>query len=191
NRTRPEIEGLVGFFVNMLVLRADLAGDPSFRELLGRVERTAVDAFAHQELPFEKLVEELQPERRLGRSPLFAAALVLQNLPPAAARLPGLEMTPLPVRNGTARFDLSLVLRDEGEGFAGDLEFRTGALTPVAARRMAEHLRILLDAIVDDPGRPVSALPLLTAAERQALLVEWNDSRAAVPAGGSLDTPVA
>ncbi len=191
NRTRPEIEGLVGFFVNMLVLRADLAGDPSFHELLGRVERTAVDAFAHQELPFEKLVEELQPERRLGRSPLFAAALVLQNLPPAAARLPGLEMTPLPVRNGTARFDLSLVLRDEEDGFAGDLELRTGALTLVAARRMVEHLRVLLDAIVDDPGRPVSMLPLLTAAERQALLVEWNDTRAAIPAGGSLDTPVA
>ncbi len=174
NRTRPEIEGLVGFFVNMLALRADLDGDPSFTELLGRIERAAVDAFAHQELPFEKLVEELQPERRLGRSPLFAAALVLQNLPPAAARLPGVEMTPLAVRNGTARFDLSLVLREEDDGFAGELEFRTAALAPVAARRMAEHLQVLLAAIADDPGRPVSTLPLLTAPERHQILAEWT-----------------
>jgi amino acid adenylation domain-containing protein len=173
NRTRPEIEGLVGFFVNTLVLRADLAGDPSFTELLARVERTAVDAFAHQEIPFDKLVEELQPERRLGRTPFFSAALALLNLPPAAARLPGLELTPLQVRNGTSRFELTLSLADEGDTLAGDLEIREGTLSPLAARRIAGHLRVLLEAIVDDPGAPVSALPLLTEGERQQILVEW------------------
>jgi amino acid adenylation domain-containing protein len=173
NRTRPEIEGLVGFFVNTLVLRADLAGDPSFAELLARVERTAVDAFAHQEIPFDKLVEELQPERRLGRTPFFSAALTLLNLPPAAARLPGLELAPLPVRNDTSRFELTLSLADEGDALAGDLEIREGTLSPPAARRMAGHLRVLLEAIVDHPGAPVSALPLLTEGERQQILVEW------------------
>jgi amino acid adenylation domain-containing protein len=173
NRTRPEIEGLVGFFVNTLVLRADLAGDPSFAELLARVERTAVDAFAHQEIPFDKLVEELQPERRLGRIPFFSAALALLNLPPAAARLPGLELTPLPVRNDTSRFELTLSLADEGDALAGDLEIREGTLSPPAARRMAGHLRVLLEAIVDHPEAPVSALPLLTEGERHQILVEW------------------
>ena len=173
NRTRPEIEGLVGFFVNTLVLRADLAGDPSFAELLARVERTAVDALAHQELPFERLVEELHPERRLGRTPLFAAALALQNLPSVPVRLPGLEMTPLPSRSGRARFDLTLSLAEEAGGLAGDLEYRLEVLPGDVARRMAGHLPVLLAGVADDPRRPVSALPLLTAAERHQILVEW------------------
>jgi amino acid adenylation domain-containing protein len=174
NRTRPELEGLIGFFVNTLVLRADLgAGDPSFLDLLARVERTVVDALTHQELPFEKLVEELHPERRLGRTPLFAAVLALQNLPPDTARLPGLEIAPIPVRNGTARFDLTLSLEEERGGLAGDLEFRAGVLPAESARRMAGHLRVLLEGIAADPGQPISELPLLTGTERHQILVEW------------------
>jgi len=173
NRTRPELEGLIGFFVNTLVLRADLAGDPTFAEILRRAERTLVDALAHQELPFEKLVEELQPERRLGHTPFFTAVLALQNLPAGTARLPDLEMTLLPVRNGTARFDLTLSLTEEGGGLTGDLEYRRGVLSDPAARRMAGHLQVLLEAVTEDPGRPLSAIALLTAAERHQILIEW------------------
>ncbi|HKH49972.1 MAG TPA: amino acid adenylation domain-containing protein, partial [Thermoanaerobaculia bacterium] len=181
NRTRPELEGLIGFFVNTLVLRADLAGDPSFAEILGRAERTLVDALAHQELPFEKLVEELHPERRLGHTPFFTAVLALQNLPAGAARLSGLEMTLLPVRNGTARFDLTLSLAEEGGGLTGDLEYRRGVLSDPAARRMAGHLRVLLEAVTEDPGQPFSAIALLTAAERHQILIEWAGPEHAWP----------
>jgi amino acid adenylation domain-containing protein len=173
NRTRPELEGLIGFFVNTLVLRADLEGDPTFAEILRRAERTLVDALAHQELPFERLVEELQPERRLGHTPFFTAVLALQNLPAGAARLPGLEMTLLPVRNGTARFDLTLSLTEEGRELVGDLEYRRGVLSDPAARRMAGHLGVLLAAVTEDPGRPLSSIALLTAAERHQILIEW------------------
>ena len=174
NRTRPELEGLIGFFVNTLVLRARLTGAPSFLDLLARTERTVVDALGHQELPFEKLVEELQPERRLGQMPFFTALLALQNLPAATARLPGLEMTLLPVRNGTASFDLTLTLAEEGGGLAGDLEFRLGVLSVETARRMAGTSGSSLAAVADDPGRPVLDLPFLSAAERQQVLGEWS-----------------
>jgi amino acid adenylation domain-containing protein len=173
NRTRPELEGLIGFFVNTLVLRADLEGDPTFAGVLRRAERTLVDALAHQELPFERLVEELQPERRLGHTPFFTAVLALQNLPAGAARLRGLEVTLLPVRNGTARFDLTLSLAEEGGELVGDLEYRRGVLSDPAARRMAGHLGVLLAAVTEDPGRPLSSIALLTAAERHQILIEW------------------
>jgi amino acid adenylation domain-containing protein len=174
NRNRPETEGLIGFFVNTLVLRAPLAGDPTFRGLLTRVRQAALDAFAHQDLPFEKLVEELQPERRLGHTPLFSAVLALQPPRPQAA-LPGITLSPLPVRNGTARFDLVLDLSEgaEGDGLTGTLEHAANVLSPLAARRMAGHLLALLEAAVADPARPLSELPLLTAAERHQVVMEW------------------
>jgi amino acid adenylation domain-containing protein len=184
NRTRPEIEGLIGFFVNTLVLRADLAGDPPFRGLLERVRDVCLDAYAHQDLPFEKLVEELQPERRLGRNPLFSSLLALQNTPQSPLALPGLALDLLPLQNGTARFDLTLDLAEGEQGISGILEHGPAGLSPLAAQRMAGHFRVLLDAAAASPGRPLSALPLLTAAERHQTLIEWAGAEEPVPAAG-------
>jgi len=183
HRLRPEVEGLIGFFVNTLVLRAHLAGDPSFLDLLERTERTVVDALAHQELPFEKLVEELQPGRRLGQTPFFVAALAFQSLPPGAAVLPGLTITRLPVRNGTARFDLTVALDDEGGRIAGGVEFRAVVLSPQTAERLAGHFLVLLTAIGEDPRHPVFDLPLLSAAERAQILDAWSGREHAAPVG--------
>ena len=181
NRNRPEIEGLIGFFVNTLVLRASLAGDPPFHALLERVRDVCLDAYAHQDLPFEKLVEELQPERRLGRNPLFSALLALQNAPQVPLGLPGLALDLMPVRNGTARFDLTLDLAEGEHGIGGSLEHGPAGLSPLAARRMAGHFLALLEGVAASPGRPLSELPLLTAPERHQLLVEWAGAEEAVP----------
>jgi amino acid adenylation domain-containing protein len=187
NRNRPETEGLIGFFVNTLVLRADLAGDPSVGGLLERVKQVSLDAYSHQDLPFEKLVEELQPERRLGRNPLFSALLALQNAPQPRASLPGLELALLPVRNGTARFDLTLDLTEGTageEGVKGFLEHGPGLLAPPSAGRMAGHFLAVLEAAAADPGRRLSELPVLSAAERHQILVEWAGPEEAVPEQG-------
>ncbi len=184
NRNRPEIEGLIGFFVNTLVLRADLAGDPTFRGLLDRVREVCLDAYAHQDLPFEKLVEELQPERRLGQNPLFSALITLQNTPRTAFELPGLHLEELPLRNGTARFDLTLDLTEGEQGIAGALEHGPAGLSALAAQRMAGHFLALLEGVAASPGRPLSELPLLTAAESQQILIEWAGPEQAVPEAG-------
>jgi amino acid adenylation domain-containing protein len=187
NRNRPEIEGLIGFFVNTLVMRADLTGDPTFLGLLERVRQTALDAFTHQDLPFEKLVEELQPERRLGRNPLFSTLFVLQNAgqaqsSPHAVSLPGLDLTFLPVRNGTFRFDLTLELAEGDAGLTGFLEHGPAPLSALAAGRMAGHLLAVLEAVAAEPRRPLAELPVLTAAERHQILVEWAGPEMPVPA---------
>ncbi|HEX3526369.1 MAG TPA: amino acid adenylation domain-containing protein [Thermoanaerobaculia bacterium] len=184
NRNRPEIEGLIGFFVNTLVLRAELAGDPTFLGLLERVREVCLDAYVHQDLPFEKLVEELQPERRLGHNPLFSVLITLQNTPPVVLRLPGLSLEALPVRNGTARFDLTLDLAEGEQGIAGALEHGPAGLSPCAARRMAGHFLALLEGVAASPGRPLCELPLLSAAERQQILIEWAGAEQAVPEAG-------
>ncbi|MCP4659021.1 MAG: non-ribosomal peptide synthetase, partial [bacterium] len=125
NRNRPEIEPLIGFFVNTLLLRTHLGGDPSFAELLDRVRELTLGAYAHQDLPFEKLVEELQPQRDLSRQPLFQVMFVLQNTPGPALRLPRLEVQPIRVDNGTAKFDLTLSLDEDESGLTGTVEYRT------------------------------------------------------------------
>jgi amino acid adenylation domain-containing protein len=176
-RNRPEVEGLIGFFVNTLTLRTDLSGNPTFRELLGRVREVALGAYAHQELPFEKLVEELQPERSLVRSPLFQVMLVFQNFP-RLLEIPGLELRPLDVHTGTAKFDLSLELRQGSEGISGWFEYSTDLFEAATIARMVAHLRMLLEGIVTNPDQPLSALPLLMEAERHRLLVAWNNTQA-------------
>ena len=187
NRDRPEVEGLIGFFVKTLVLRADLEGDPTFRGLLERVREVCLDAYAHHDLPFEKLVEELQPERRLGSNPLFSALFALQSAlggpsPESPAPiLPGLELALLPVRNGTARFDLTLELTAGEAGLTGFLEHGPAILSPEAAARMAGHFLALLAAAAAEPLRPLSELPALTAAERHQILVEWAGPRQTWP----------
>jgi amino acid adenylation domain-containing protein len=175
NRQRSEIEPLIGFFVNTLVLRTDLSGDPSFRALLGRVQEVTLGAYAHQDVPFEMLVEELQPERSLGLTPFFQVAFALQNAPGEELKLPGLTLTRVDVQSRTARFDLSLLLEESAEGLVGLVEYSADLFDERTIRRLLEHFRILLDAVVADPDERLSALPLLAAAEARQLITRWSE----------------
>ncbi len=181
NRARREIEPLIGFFVNTLVLRADLSGDPTFRELLGRVREVALEAYAHQDLPFEKLVEELRPERDLGRNPLFQVMFILQNAPMPKLELAKLRASLVEVETGTAKFDLTLSMQQTEQGLRGKIEYSRDLFDPETMMRMVGHWRALLEGIVADPGQRLSQLPLLTTEERRQLVVEWNDTRAESP----------
>ncbi|MGK3987806.1 amino acid adenylation domain-containing protein [Sorangium sp. So ce136] len=180
-RSRPEVEGLLGCFVNTLVIGVDLRGAPSLRELLGRVRRTALDAFEHAELPFEELVDALAPERDLSRTPVIQAMLVLQNTPEPLLQPDGLELGALPVETGTAKLELSLELTEMPEGLSGALEYATDLYTADTASRMVARLLRLLDAALGSPDLPLRDLPLLEEAER-ASLAAWNDTAADYPA---------
>ena len=180
-RSQRELEGLIGFFVNTLVLRSDLSGNPRFRDLLARVRETALDAYAHQELPFEKLVEELSPERDMSRNPLIQVMFALQNVPHAELTLPGLETTRLDLDTTTAKFDLTLSLTEQPEGLSGVIEYATDLFDATTIARLAGHFTTLLEGIVADPETPIAELPLLTAAEREQLLVQWNDTAVDYP----------
>jgi amino acid adenylation domain-containing protein/non-ribosomal peptide synthase protein (TIGR01720 family) len=180
-RTRPEIEGLIGFFVNTLVLRSNLSGNPSFREVMGPVREVALGAYAHQDLPFEKLVEELQPERNLSSSPLFQVTFALQNVPRQALEVPGLTLSSLQLDSGTAKFDLFLSMYEGTEGLRASLEYNTDLFDDETITRMLDHFQTLLKGIVFDPDQRLSDLPLLTDGERQQLLVEWNDTKRDFP----------
>ncbi|MEG4111235.1 MULTISPECIES: amino acid adenylation domain-containing protein [unclassified Microcoleus] len=181
NRNRVEVEGLIGFFVNTLVLRTELSGEPSFRELLGRVREVALGAYAHQDLPFEKLVEELQLERDLSRNPLFQVMFVLQNAPISALEFRGLSLTPLEVHNGTAKFDLTLELEESAEGIRGWFEYNTDLFDTLTITRMTNHFQTLVEGIVDNPEQRLCDLPLLSAAQQHQLLVEWNNTQTDYP----------
>ncbi|HSF39638.1 MAG TPA: amino acid adenylation domain-containing protein, partial [Thermoanaerobaculia bacterium] len=180
-RQRTEVEDLIGFFVNTLVLRADLADEPSFADLLAHTRRHALETYAHQELPFEKLVEHLQPGRHLGRTPLFQAFFVLQNAPAEPLRLPGLAVEMLPVESGTAKFDLSLTFAEDGNEFAGEMRWSADLLDEATVRRWAAGLESLLAAALEDPAARLSELPLLSDRERRELLAAWSPP--AGPAG--------
>ena len=176
NRNREELEGLIGFFVNTLALRADLSGDPDVRELLARTRRTAHGAFAHQDLPFERIVEELRPDRVAGRNPLFQVSFAVQNVPLPALRVPGLDILPLDLDTGTAKFDLSLFFTEHEDVLLAGLEYPVERFDPATISRLLGHLRILLAGAVADPGCRLSALPLLAEPERHQLVTEWNDT---------------
>jgi len=181
NRNRAEIQGLIGFFVNTLVLRTDLSGELTFRQLLARIREVSLEAYAHQDLPFEKLVEELQPERNLSYNPLFQVAFVLQTAPVAAESIAGLNLTLLDVENQTAKVDLTLYLEEKQEEISGQFEYSTALFDAVTIRRMAGHFLTLLEGIAANPERRIEELPLLGEKERHQLLVEWNDTRADYP----------
>ncbi|MCP4662492.1 MAG: amino acid adenylation domain-containing protein [bacterium] len=181
NRSRPEIEALIGFFVNTLLLRTDLRGARSFRELLGRVREVTLGAYAHQDLPFEHLVGELQPQRDLSRQPLFQVMFVLQNTPGPVLRLPRLRVTPIEVHNGTAKFDLTLSLDEEESGLSGTVEYNTDLFDRSTILRLWRSWRSLLAGIAADPDERLCELPLLSAAEQRQLLVEWNDTSGPYP----------
>ncbi|HEV7516132.1 MAG TPA: amino acid adenylation domain-containing protein, partial [Thermoanaerobaculia bacterium] len=178
-RTQREVEGLIGFFVNTLVLRGDLAGRPSFAALLGRVREMTLGAYGHQELPFERLVEELRPERHLDHAPLFQVLFVVQNAPPGVLHLPGVEVEPLAVESGVAKFDLTLAFREGEDGaLLGTVEHSRDLFDRSTALRFGAHFAALLAAAVADPSRPAAELPLLAAPELHQLLHEWNDTPA-------------
>ncbi|HKV12979.1 MAG TPA: amino acid adenylation domain-containing protein, partial [Thermoanaerobaculia bacterium] len=187
NRNRTEIEGLIGFFVNSLALRQDASGDPAFSSLLARTRRMALDAYAHQDLPFERLVEELRPERHLSHNPLFQVVVVLQNAPAGNLALPGLEIAPLDLLPPTSRFDLVLNIEEEAGGLAVALEHSRDLFDASTARRMTLQIERLLAAVAAGPELRLSEIPLLGDGERQQLLVEWNDTRNVRPAGSVLD----
>ncbi|HEU0077185.1 MAG TPA: condensation domain-containing protein, partial [Longimicrobiaceae bacterium] len=169
-RTRVEVEGTIGNFVNALPLRADLSDDPSFRALLGRVREATLGAYQHQDVPLERVVEELRIARDLARNPLFQAVFVLQNAPMERADLPGVGMRLELGDTGTAKFDLTLTLEETPDGLRGRLEYATDLFSTETAVRFAGHFGVLLDAAAADPDAPASTLPVLTPEERRALV---------------------
>lgn len=178
NRSQPETEGLIGFFLNTLVMRTDFSGDPTFAELLGRVRETALGAYAHQEIPFEKLVEELQPRRDMSHSPFFQVMFVLENLAQwesdGTQILSGLTMSRFPLGRATAKFDLTVSIRESLDDWSCFIEHNTDLFDAETIDRIFTHFLTLLEAAVAQPELRLSELPLLSAAERQQLLVEWN-----------------
>jgi pristinamycin I synthase 3 and 4 len=184
NRNRAEIEGLIGFFVNTLALRTGLDDDPGFRELLERVRETTLGAYAHQDLPFEKLVEELHPERDTSRNPLFQVALLLQNFPMPELRLPGLSVRAIGEGSATAKFDLQIFLEETPDALVALVEYSADLFDPATVNRMLLQFQTLAEAAAADPGLRLAQLPLLRGEERQQLLREWNDT--AAPDMGSL-----
>jgi amino acid adenylation domain-containing protein len=180
-RTRQEIEGLIGFFVNTLVLRTSFHANPTFRELLRRVREVALGAYEHQDVPFEKLVEELQPERTLSHPPFFQVMFVLQNAPMPDLNMSGLEGHTFVVDSGTAKFDLTLDMELDEAGLHAMLEYNTDLFDGTTINRMLGHFQALLEGIAADPDRRVSELPILTPQERRQLLQGWNDTHRDYP----------
>ncbi|MBW4637350.1 MAG: amino acid adenylation domain-containing protein [Gloeocapsa sp. UFS-A4-WI-NPMV-4B04] len=195
NRNRGELENLIGFFANSLILRTDLSGNPTFRELLLRVREVAVGAYAHQDVPFEKLVEELHPERQGSRNPLFQVVFALQNAPMEQLSLPGLNLSSFKLETTTARFDLELYLWEcadnfrnlwgdgwqQSEGLRGVLVYNTDLFEQKAIALMLQHFQTLLAGAVANPDTRLADLPLLSAAEQHQLLVEWNQNQRDYP----------
>jgi amino acid adenylation domain-containing protein len=182
NRSRVEIEPLIGFFINTLVMRADLRGDPTVHTLLARVRATAVGAYAHQDLPFEQLVEALSPRRDSSRSPLYQVVFSLQNAPQTVYELPGLRLRPLVLQRRSAKVDLALTLQEAGGVLHGWWEYNVDLFEAATIVRQHGHLLTLLAALVAHPGQRISRLPLLTSGEVRQLLWEWNPP-------GSLSAP--
>ncbi len=174
NRNRAETEQLIGFFINTLVLRAGLSDNPAFNELLAQIKETMLGAYAHQDLPFETLVEELHPERDMSHSPLFQVMFVLNNAPVETLQLAGLKFDLIEIENKSAKFDLILNITETDQTLAGKLEFNTDLYNHSTMERFIEHFNILINGVIADPQMRVSDLPLLTKDERQTILSNWN-----------------
>jgi amino acid adenylation domain-containing protein len=180
-RTRAELEGLIGCFINTLALRTDLSGRPTFRDLLARVRQVATEAYSHQDAPFQKVVEALQPNRTPGHPPLFRVMFALENTPTWTPTLAGLSVHRLEVHRDTVAVDLSLSMKDTAQGLSGTLTYSTDLFEADTIARVVGHLETLLDGAATDPDRPVAQLPLLTEPERRRILGEWNDTHADYP----------
>lgn len=185
-RTVPAIEPLIGFFANTLVLRSDLSGRPTFRELLRRVRETALDSYAHQDVPFEKLVEMLRPDRHLAQNPLAQVLFVLQNSPSSALALPGAKVTPIDLVTRTARFDLEFHARETEAGLSFMLIASSDLFDEDAPDRFLDRLEVLVSSIVANPDRPIDELALLPDSERRRIVEEWNPASAKFASGRCL-----
>ena len=174
NRTRRGVAGLIGFFVNTLVMRTDLSGNPSFRELIRRERKVALEAYAHQEAPFEKVVEEINPDRNLSRSPLFAVMMVLEDARGKDLEIKGLKAQWAGEDAATAKFDLELVLTQSREGIDGSLEYSCDLYEGETIRRMARHFEKVVAEVVRDPDQRIKEIDLMSGSERERILVKWN-----------------
>jgi amino acid adenylation domain-containing protein len=190
-RTLPELEGLIGFFANTLVMRADLSGAPGFRELLRRIRRTSIDAYTHQDLPFEKLLSVVHRHRDASRTPLFQVMFALQNLPFPALEIPDLLLTPLEISSRHSKFDLTLFATEVPEGLRLTMEYSTDLFDAARVDRMLAHYGVLLEEVSAHPDQPVGALRMLTEEERQQMLSGWDtaasDDRASLVDGSGSD----
>ncbi|MGZ4031885.1 MAG: amino acid adenylation domain-containing protein, partial [Tumebacillaceae bacterium] len=182
NRNRPEIEDVIGFFVNTLVIRAKVRGEDSFQSLLQQIREHSLNAYAHQDLPFERLVDELQLERDPSRNPLFQVIFALQNTPRAAREIAGLTFTQVEVDNGTSKVDLALFTAESEDGIQAVMQYNTDLFDATTIRRMLAHYQSLLESIVVKPDTRVGELSYLSSDELHQLLVAWNDNRADYPA---------
>ncbi|MBE7384657.1 MAG: amino acid adenylation domain-containing protein [Leptolyngbya sp. SIO1E4] len=181
NRNRAEIERLIGFFVNTLVLRTSVSGNPTFEELLGRVRKVMIGAYTHQDLPFEKVVEELQPERNANYNQLFQVSFVLQNTLKLKVELPELTITPFEIESTRALFDLHLDITETDAGLECFWEYSTDLFDAARISRMSGHFQTLLEAISANPQQRISQLPLLSETEQHQLLMEWNQTQIDYP----------
>jgi amino acid adenylation domain-containing protein/non-ribosomal peptide synthase protein (TIGR01720 family) len=187
NRDRREVEGLIGCFVNSMVMRCDISGEPTFLTHLQRVRDVTLDALAHQELPFEDVVAAVAPERDGSGNPLFQVMFSLENIPAGELQLPGLASTPIGIESHAAKFDLYLNMCEAADGgIIGGFQFATDLFEPATIARMSSHFVTLIDAIAEDPHRLVATLPLLTPAERCRTLVEWNETARPYPREASI-----
>ncbi|MDQ2869305.1 MAG: condensation domain-containing protein, partial [Acidobacteriota bacterium] len=186
HRSRPELEGMIGLFLNTVVLRTDLSGDPTFRALLAKVREVAVGAYAHQDLPFEKIVEDFHPSRDLGRHPIFQTMVALRNTPKGQVRMAGLELESLEIERKTSKFDFSLFFNDHPEGLVCAVEYATDLFDRETIERLLDHLRVLLESVTRDPDQRVRTVPILTERERKQLLVDWNSTASEYPAESCL-----
>src|SRR5258708_8308437 len=176
NRNQFETEGLIGFFVNPLILRSRVTGSQTFRDLLGHIKETVIDVSAHQEMPFEKLVEELHPDRDISRNPFFEVMVAWQKTPATVVEFSGVTLTPLEVETSTAKFDLTLNLLETPAGLRLNLEYSTDIFKPATVERMVRHLKTLLEQIVAGPEERISQLRLPEEPERQQLLQDFNET---------------
>ncbi len=180
-RNQREVEGLIGLFVNTLALRTKLLGEENFRDVLRQVRETSLGAYAHQDIPFEKLVDELRVERSLSHSPLFQVMFILQNTPQQTLKTSGLMLDNFGSDIGAAKFDLTLAVLEGKQRLSGTLGYNTDLFDAATISRLAAHFQTLLESIVADPQQRISELEMLSAAERQQLLVEFNDTVTAYP----------
>jgi len=176
NRNRMETEGLIGFFVNQLVLRTDVGGDPSFSELLLRARHTVLDAYEHQDLPFEKLVEELAPERNLRDMPFFRIQMVLQNTPAASINVPGLELSHMEPDRRVSKLDLSLFMHEKGDLLTGTMEYNTDIFRSSSVCRLLGHFETLLEEVSRHPEQPLSSLSWAMVSEAEDLQAAFSNS---------------
>ena len=186
NRNRPELEEMIGFFTNTLVMRTRFSDDLSFDDLVARVRETSLDAYAHQDVPFEKLVEELRPDRNLSQNPLFQVMFSLQNAPRVAFGLPGVTLRLMDLGETTSKFDVSAFLIETPDGIRGRFEFNTDLFNSDTIERMLGHYETLLMRALGKPSQPVASISLLTEKERQQVVFGWNADKLVVPANECL-----